>query len=91
MIRLILHDGTRHALRWTDRHPMSRYGLGVVMHARQGVPIDGAQFKALAERGARIECSNDVERRRVAGALAWAALALPDSALVLAPVSEDQE
>lgn len=84
MIRLILPDGTRHALRWTDQHPASRYGLGVVLHARQSQPIDGAMFKALAADGARIECGSDVERRRVLGALATAALALPDGAITLA-------
>jgi len=86
VIRLVMPDGTRHPLRWTDRHPMSRYGLGVVMHARQSVPLDGGQFKALALAGARIECSSDVERRRVAGALAWVALGLPESALVLSAI-----
>jgi hypothetical protein len=83
MIHLISPDGRRERLRWTDQHPMSSYGLGVVLRAKSSVPLDGAQFALLALEGWRIECSTDLERRRVAGALAWAVLGLPDDALVV--------
>jgi hypothetical protein len=64
---------------------MSSYGLGVVLRAKSSVPIDGAAFAALARDGWRIECNTDLERRRVAGALAWVALGLPAEALVVTP------
>jgi len=83
MIRLVSPDGRRERLRWTDKHPLSSYGLGVVLRAKSGVPMDGAAFAALARDGWRIECDTDLERRRVAGALAWAALDLPHDALVV--------
>jgi len=83
MIRLISPAGRRERLRWTDQHPLSSYGLGVVLRAKSSVPIDGATFAALARDGWRIECDTDLERRRVAGALAWAALGLPAEALVV--------
>ena len=73
--------GRRERLRWTDQHPLSSYGLGVVLRAKSSIPIDGAAFAALAREGWRIECSTDLERRRVAGALAWAVLDLPEEAL----------
>jgi len=81
MIRLVSPTGSRERLRWTDQHPMSSYGLGVVLRAKSGIPLDGAAFARLAREGWRIECDTDLERRRVAGALAWAALDLPKDAL----------
>lgn len=85
MIHLMYPDGQRVKLRWTDQHASSSYGLGVVLIGPRGTEIlDGATFGALAADGARIECDTDLERRRVAGALAWAALDLPDDALVVA-------
>jgi hypothetical protein len=54
-----------------------------VLRAKSSVPIDGATFAALAREGWRIECSTDLECRRVAGALAWAALGLPAEALLV--------
>jgi hypothetical protein len=88
MIILTSPDGHRQRLRWTDRHPLSSYGLGVVLRARSSIPLDGEDFAALARQGWRIECSSHQERRRVTGALAWASLGLPDEALV---VREDME
>jgi len=83
MIHLISPDGRRERLRWTDKHPLSSYGLGVVLRAKSSVPLCGAHFGRLALDGWRIECSTDLELRRVAGALAWAALNLPAEALVV--------
>jgi hypothetical protein len=83
MIRLISPDGRRERLRWTDKHPMSRYGLGVVLRAKSSVPLDGMNFAFLARDGWRIECDTDLERRRVAGALAWSAFYIPTCALVV--------
>jgi len=83
MISLVSPTGRRERLRWTDQHPLSSYGLGVVLRAKSGVPLDGAHFAILALEGWRIECDTDLERRRVAGALAWAALGLPNDALVV--------
>ncbi len=85
MINLIHPDGRREKLRWTDQHAASSYGLGVVLRGARGAEIlDGAAFGALAAVGARIECATDLDRRRVAGALAWVALGLPDAALTVA-------
>jgi len=83
MIRLISPDGRRERLRWSDQHPLSSYGLGVVLRAKSSVPLDGATFAYLARDGWRIECDTDLERRRVAGALAWAAFRLPAEALMV--------
>jgi len=83
MIRLVSPDGCRERLRWTDQHPLSSYGLGVVLRAKSSIPLDGATFAYLARDGWRIECDTDLERRRVAGALAWAALGLPAEALAV--------
>jgi hypothetical protein len=82
MIRLVSPTGTHERLRWTDQHPMSSYGLGVVLRAKSSTPLDGATFAAMARDGWRIECDTDLERRRVAGALAWSALGLATEALV---------
>ncbi len=85
MITLIHSDGRREKLRWTDQHAASSYGLGVVLRGTRGAEIlDGVGFAALAAQGARIECGSDLDRRRVAGALAWAALGLPDASLTVA-------
>lgn len=83
MITLMSPTGRRERLRWTDQHPLSSYGLGVVLRAKSSVPLDGATFAYLARDGWRIECDTDLERRRVAGALAWAALGLPTNALLV--------
>jgi len=83
MIHLISPSGRRERMRWTDKHPLSSYGLGVVLRAKSSVPMDGATFAALVRDGWRIECGTDLERRRVAGALAWAALGLPAESLAV--------
>jgi hypothetical protein len=83
MIRLISPDGRSERLRWTDKHPMSSFGLGVVLSAKSGVMLDGAHFGILALEGWRIECDTDLERRRVAGALAWSAFSPTSDAFLI--------
>ena len=83
MITLMSPTGRRERLRWTDQHPLSSYGLGVVLRAKSSVPLDGATFAHLARGGWRIESDTDLERRLVAGALAWAALGLPTNTLLV--------
>lgn len=84
MIRLMYPDGRTEKLRWTDQHALSSYGIGVVLHAHSGEALDGARFAPLAATGAWIECSSDIEARRVAGALAWRALELvPDAIRII--------
>jgi hypothetical protein len=83
MIQLVSPDGRHERLRWTDQHPLSSYGLGVVLRSKSSTPLDGATFAAMARDGWRIECDTDLERRRVAGALAWAALGLAAEALAV--------
>jgi hypothetical protein len=83
MIVLVSPDGRRKRLRWTDQHPLSSFGLGVVLRAKSSVPMDGATFASMARDGWRIECDTDLERRRVAGALAWSALGLDAKALTV--------
>lgn len=79
MIRLVHPNNAPVKLRWTDQHAASSYGLGVMLRGHGGEVFDGATFAGMAADGWRIECSTDLERRRVAGALAWAALGLsPD-------------
>jgi len=83
MIRIIYADNTSARMRWTDQHADSSYGLGVLLYARSSNLLDGEGFRALADQGARIECDDDRERRRVAGALAWPALGLSDDKLAI--------
>lgn len=83
MIRLVYRDGTSARMRWTDQHPASSYGLGILLYARSSEILDGERFRALVDQGARLECSTPVERRRVAGALAWPVLGLPDDKLAI--------
>lgn len=80
---ILLHhpDGSTEKLRWTDQHPASHYGLGVVFRGKKGAILDGAGFRLIAESGGWIECGDDRERRRVAGALAWGMLGLHDGKL----------
>lgn len=85
MIRLLHPDGRAEKLRWTDKHPASHYGLGVVLRGHGGRILDGVNFKLLAVAGAKIICSDDRERRRVAGALAWPALGFPETFLEVRP------
>jgi len=59
MIVLVPQTGRRERLRWTDQHHMSSYGLGVVLRAKSGIPLDGAAFAAMAAQGACIVCSAD--------------------------------
>jgi hypothetical protein len=81
VIRLIYPDGKIEKLRWTDQHPASSYGLGVVIRGHGAEILDGMMFKALADQGAKITCSDERGMRRVAGALAWGALGLADGFL----------
>jgi|GEM_PF-1778185 len=75
--------GREESLRWTDQHPASRYGLGVVLFGTRGLVLHGAQFRAFANRGAVILCEDEREMRRVAGALAWGVLALGEDKIIL--------
>jgi hypothetical protein len=83
MIRLISPDGRRERLRWTDRSQHSRYGIGVVTRAKSSIPIDGPSFVSMALQGWRIECDSNIECRRVAGALALAAIYFPAGSIVV--------
>ena len=71
----MLPKGGIERLRWTDQHPSSRFGLGVILRGHSGDVLDGKTFESLASDGARIECSSDLECRRVAGALALTMIA----------------
>jgi hypothetical protein len=83
MAILISPSGCEEKLRWTDQHPASRYGLGVVLYGTRSLVLHGAQFRAYANKGAVIVCADDHERRRVAGALAWGVLAIGDNKLIV--------
>lgn len=64
-------------LRWTDQHPASSYGVGVLERGKSGQLLDGRQFASLhREFGAWIEYSTQTERRRIEHALAWPATGL---------------
>ena len=53
----------RFALRWTDHHPSSHYGIGVLLDIR-GEQFDGHQFRHLRDSvGAWME-SDDIDRVR---------------------------
>jgi hypothetical protein len=84
MIHLTHPNHPPQKLRWTDQHPASSYGLGVLLRGHGGEILDGATFKKLTEDGYKIICSTDMERRRVAGALAWGALGLDEKFLEIA-------
>lgn len=89
MIHLVHPDGHREKLRWTDQHPRSAFGLGALSRGRTGQILDGETFAELVARGGRLECSNDLERRRAAGALGWTALGVPPDALRLVAPSPE--
>ena len=56
----------RFKLRWTDHHPASHYGLGVLLAPNNEV-LDGFMFRFLRDSiNARIECDDP---QRVRGAL----------------------
>jgi hypothetical protein len=69
VIRLLQPNGASERLRWTDQHPESSFGLGIVLRGNTGAILTGLEFTYLAKEGARIECGSDLERRRAAGAL----------------------
>lgn len=84
MIRLAFADGRREPLRWTDQHASSSHGLGVLMRRRSSQVFDGAFFaKLVREQGAWIECGDEREARRCAGALGLAALGLHAEAVIV--------
>lgn len=63
-IRLRTADGVSQALRWTDQHPQSLPGRGVLLYRHSGVVL--AELPA----GAVIEVTTAKEAQRVARALA---------------------
>ena len=83
MIRLVLPTGEAERLRWTDHHAVSSFGLGVVLRGHSSEVLDGPTFASLVNQGARIECSTDLECRRVAGALGLTMLAESANAIVV--------
>jgi len=57
------------SLRWTDRHPQSSYGQGVLLYGKTSDIFDGASFRAARDHfGARLIYSG-IERRKICGAL----------------------
>lgn len=60
-------------LRWTDQHPASHYGAGVLLRGKSGDLLDGAQFRALRDAfGAWIETDQPERVARALG-LPWQA------------------
>lgn len=68
MIRLHVPGASARALRWTNRHPQSHDGLGVLLFRHAAAILDGAQFRALRDTtGAWIETDQPTRVRRALG------------------------
>ena len=60
-------------LRWTDDHPSSNYGLGVLLRGKSGEILDGKSFLAMVKGfNAWIEVDSEDTARRVHNALVTA-------------------
>lgn len=77
-----LRQRSHERLRWTDQHPASSYGLGVLERGKSGAILSGREFATLHTTfGAWIQYTEPKERKRIEHALAWPATGLPESAL----------
>jgi hypothetical protein len=57
-------------LMWTNRHPLSNYGQGVLLRGKSGQILEPYGFKNLVEQfGAWIECDSAIAVERVKRAL----------------------
>ena len=57
------------SLRWTDRHPQSHYGGGVLLYGKSSDIFDGQAFRAARDHfGAQFVYSG-IDRRKICGAL----------------------
>jgi hypothetical protein len=89
--RMGLKQSQRERLRWSDQHPASSHGLGVLLRGQSDQLLDGDQFKKLVEAfGAHIECSTELEHKRVRNALAWGALGLPEDTVRLREPTQEK-
>lgn len=67
-------------LRWTDNHPASSYGAGVLLRGKSGEILDGRGFTAMAKHfGAWVEVDSARTKQRVENALVTAASGLDDA------------
>ena len=56
------------ALRWTDRHPQSSYGNGVLLYRKSDAILDGFTFRLLRDgSGAWLETTDPDRARRALG------------------------
>lgn len=84
--RLGLSQRSPETLRWTDEHPASHYGTGVILRGKSGDILDGRSFAAMANAfAAWIEVDSADTKRRVENALVTAATGLDNAIKVTGP------
>lgn len=67
-------------LRWTDEHPGSSYGAGVILRGKSGELLDGRSFAAMVRHfGAWIQVDSARTKSRVENALVTAATGVDDA------------
>lgn len=57
------------SLRWTDRHPQSSYGVGVLLYKASSEVFDGQAFRAARDNFGAQLVYNGISRVRICGAL----------------------
>jgi len=57
------------ALRWTDQHPQSHYGLGVLLYPKSADIFGGQTFIASRDKWGAILIYNDIKSDKIYGAL----------------------
>ncbi|MFA5350902.1 MAG: hypothetical protein WC357_06210 [Candidatus Omnitrophota bacterium] len=57
------------SLRWTDRHPQSSYGQGVLLYGKSSDIFDGQSFRAARDHFGAQLVYNDIELRKISSAL----------------------
>lgn len=66
------------ALRWTDKHPQSSYGHGVLLYRNTADILDGAAFRAMRDgRGAWLETDQPKRARSALGLMETESLGAP--------------
>jgi hypothetical protein len=83
MISLFTSEGERIRLRWTQKK-YNPFGLGCLYFQDDDRTFWPDEFKEWhVQRGAVIVCSNDMERKSIAGALGLVALGLSEKCVVV--------
>lgn len=57
------------SLRWTDKHPQSSYGCGVLLYGKTGDIFDGVSYRAARALFGAVLVYNGLSRKKICGAL----------------------